>query len=341
MALTPRAAERVAREAAVQGFDPAARALGRDWGGAEPLHPEQVRRWAEATGAAAARQRDAEVAAHERGRRPAPPANAPQLLVLGLDGGRWQGREKDAATGSRWREQKVLTASSYIPGDGNDGDGGRRPAKLVTTHAASAGGAAAFGPIARVEAERRGLREAGVVIGIGDGGNWIDPLFEQYIRPDARVLDWCHAAGHLWDCAKALHGAGTPRAAQAGERLEALLWDGRVSDVVASLRSESAALGPPLESDGPEHPRRVLRQNVGYFTAHARHMDYPRFRRNGWPIASGDTEAGVKQFNKRVKGTEQFWSQDGVEAILALRSMWVSQDGRWDAHWRNRPAYVN
>jgi len=38
----------------------------------------------------------------------------------------------------------------------------------------------------------------------------------------------------------------------------------------------------------------------------------------------GNTEAGVKQFNKRVKGTEQFWSEDGVEAILCLRGLWLS-----------------
>jgi hypothetical protein len=29
-----------------------------------------------------------------------------------MDGGRYQGREKDAGTGSRWHEEKVLTVSS-------------------------------------------------------------------------------------------------------------------------------------------------------------------------------------------------------------------------------------
>ena len=33
-------------------------------------------------------------------------------------------------------------------------------------------------------------------------------------------------------------------------------------------------------------------------------MDYPTFRRKGWPIGSGVTESAVNQFNKRVKGTE-------------------------------------
>jgi hypothetical protein len=88
----------------------------------------------------------------------------------------------------------------------------------------------------------------------------------------------------------------------------------------------------------------VLANNAAYFTRHgldARRMDYPAFRARGWPVGSGDTEAAVKQFNKRVTGTDQFWSDDGVEAILTLRSLWLSQDGRWDRHWANRPAYVN
>jgi hypothetical protein len=70
-------------------------------------------------------------------------------------------------------------------------------------------------------------------------------------------------------------------------------------------------------------------------------MNYPEYRRRGWPIGSGETEAAVKQFNKRIKGTEQFWSSDGVEAILALRGLWLSQDNRWQHYWENRCAYVN
>lgn len=53
------------------------------------------------------------------------------------------------------------------------------------------------------------------------------------------------------------------------------------------------------------------------------------------------TKAGVKQFDKRVKGTEQFWSPADFEPVLARRAAGVSQDQRWDRHWANRPAYLN
>ncbi len=69
-------------------------------------------------------------------------------------------------------------------------------------------------------------------------------------------------------------------------------------------------------------------------------MMYDVYRGKGWPIGSGNTEAGVKTFNKRVKGTEQRWRIPGAEAILALRAAWKSQDARWERLWANRPAYI-
>jgi hypothetical protein len=341
--LTPQAARRLGREAATQqGFDPAARALSEDWAMDEPLHAEQVRRWAEALGQSVVAERDAQVDEYERGQRPECPPNAVPLLVIGMDGGRYQGREKDLETGSRWREEKVLTISSYLPGDGKPPEqAGRPPQKLLTTHVATAHSVKAFGPLARVEAERRGLRQALEVIALGDGGNWIDPLLTAFFHVLARIIDWFHASEHLWDCAKAVYGAGTTQAAQWAEHLEALLWDGQVQRVIAELSAQAQKLGSPTQTDPVGHPRKLLAANVAYFTTHQQHMNYPEYRRRGWPIGSGETEAAVKQFNKRIKGTEQFWSTDGVEAILGLRALWLSQDNRWQRYWENRHAYVN
>ena len=109
--------------------------------------------------------------------------------------------------------------------------------------------------------------------------------------------------------------------------------------MIRRLQVEAQALGPVQEQDGPQHPRNVLKNQIGFFQNNKQHMNYPEYRAKGWPIGSGNTEAGVKQFNKRVKGTEQFWSDPGVEAILALRALWISQDGRWDRYWKSRTGY--
>ena len=110
------AAERLAREAAQQTFDPAARSLGMDWN--TQLDGKQVQRWSEALGSAVVLARTEELAAQAQGILPASPSNPPTLLVMGMDGGRVQGRRKDEKSQSRWREDKVASFTSYLPGDG-------------------------------------------------------------------------------------------------------------------------------------------------------------------------------------------------------------------------------
>jgi hypothetical protein len=332
--LTPRAARRVAREAALQAFDQGALALNEDWG--VGLDGKQLQRWAEKLGAAVVADLAGEVRAFERGQRPEGPAHGPSLLVIGMDGGRVQTCEKAGADGSRWREDKVGTLTSYLPGDGTQA---HPPRPLQTTYVATMGATEAFGKLLRVEAERRGLRQASTVLVLGDGGNWIDPLSEREHLHDQRIVDYYHAAEHLHDAARAALGREAPEAVALADQLKNALWEGQVEQVIATLQGHADQLGPPQAGDGPEQPRRVLANNVGYFQMHRQHMDYPTYRRKGWPIGSGVTESGVKQFNKRVKGTEQFWSLPGVETILALRALWLSQDDRWQRYWNTRPAY--
>jgi hypothetical protein len=348
-ALSPHAAERLCREGAQKSFEESAKSVAIDWHLERPQDRKQVERWAEAIGRRIARQRDAEAQAYKRGQRPeiskdlkaSSPANAPQLLVIGLDGGRWQGREKDAQTGSRWREDKVCTVTSYIPGDGKEGPDAAKPQKLLTTHLATTGDCRAFGPLARIEAERRGIRAAEEVIVMGDCGNWIDPIQKEYFGCHARIADYDHAVEHLWEAARAVLGSDSPKVPALADRLESHLYTGQVDKVIKYLEAESAKLGPPKEADGEHHPRSVLAANAGYFKRNGGHMNYPEYRAKGWPIGSGNTEAGVKQFNKRVKGTEQFWSEPGVEAMLALRALWISQDNRWAKFWNSRTAYLS
>jgi hypothetical protein len=318
----------------MQSFDQAALALNEDWG--TGLDGKQVERWAEAIGQAVMRMRDAEVAAYEQGVRPATPRNTSPLLVIAMDGGRVQTREKQGENGSRWREDKVAAITSYLPGDGTT-DHPATP--LVTTYVATMGKTEAFGKLVHVEAERRGLRAGPTVLVMGDGGNWIDPLSQRERLHDHRIVDYYHAVEHLHEAARAALSKDAPESLALAKQLKDHLWDGELDEVIALLKTHAERLGPPQASDGPDHPRRVLANNVGYFQAHRRHMDYPTYRKNGWPIGSGLVESAVKRFNKRVKGTEQFWSLPGVEAILSLRSVLLSQDRRWQTYWDTRSAY--
>ena len=331
MNLTPKAAEKVAREAARQSFDEAARSLSIDW--RRELDGKQVQRWADAIGQQVLQRQDKQLAAMEQGQLPACKRNQTELLVIGMDGGRVQTREKDPDSGSRWREDKVLTVSSCLLGRK-----GKPPQKLVTTRLATMGDVREFAPLCRLEAERRGIRQAMDVVVIGDGGGWIDTIAGEQFPRQLRIIDFFHASERLYECAKAALGGATPGARAQGRHLTKLLRRGKLEEVLKQLQQWSKSAGPPPPADPLNSPRRVLAGNVGYFQRHGGQMDYPRYRRLGYPIGSGITESGVKQFNKRVKGTEQFWNRQGVEPILALRGLWISEDRRWDDYWLCRPS---
>jgi hypothetical protein len=330
--LSPKAAEKVAREAAVQSFDNAARSIAIEWC-MDRLDGKQVQRWSEKLGQRVVKDRDGAVEAYQRGERQVCKQNDPQLLVIEMDGGRVQNRLKNEE-GSRWREDKLVTVSTAFKGDPQARKKERREAKmLVTTHVATMGDAAQIGQLARVEAEQRMLCRAQEVVVLGDGAAWIDGVCEDHFACHARIVDYYHAAEHVHDCAKAICPEDEAKQKALAEQWKTLLWKGKIQELIEPLKRESARLGEPLKEDGPQHPRRVLHQNVGYFTKHARHMQYPEYRRRGWPIGSGTVESGMKQLNKRMKGTDQFWNTDGAESILALRGQWLSQDGRWERYW--------
>jgi hypothetical protein len=330
--LSPKAAARVAREAATHSFDEGAKALNIDWG--TNLDGKQIERWGEALGETLVKQRHQQLELFQHGQLPACKENEHELLVVGMDGGRVQTREKNEETGSRWKEDKVVTITSCLKGDGAE----KPPVKLLTTCVATMQDAHAFGKLARLEAEKRGIRKAVEVIGIHDGGNWIDPLWEQHFAAHPRILDYYHAAEHLHEAARAACPANNQAADQLADNLVTLLWEGQTDQLLEKLTDLSAQAGPPLETDPSNHPRKVLATNAAYFQKHKDHIDYPTYRSKGWPVGSGITESGVKRFGKRVKGSEQFWNVSGVEAILALRSKWLGDDEESTYYWLGRPA---
>jgi hypothetical protein len=87
----------------------------------------------------------------------------------------------------------------------------------------------------------------------------------------------------------------------------------------------------------PTDPYHVLSKTIGYLENNQSRMDYPRYRRQGLPIMSGRVESLMKQFNRRVKGTEKFWNEDQAEMILQLRAAQLSEDDRLSKHLKSRP----
>ena len=61
-------------------------------------------------------------------------------------------------------------------------------------------------------------------------------------------------------------------------------------------------------------------------------MHYQHFRQAGYPLGSGTVEAACKLvMQARMKQAGMRWSRDGAQAMLALRSVLLSE--RWDELW--------
>jgi hypothetical protein len=309
------------------------------------------------------RRRDDEVKAMLEGRPPDPPANAPDLVVVSPDGGRIQDRSRPA--GDRWCEYKAAVvyrvtrdeparegtrpdpqpAPHWRYRPGKDGfervDAGEKkyydPGPETKTLTASTETVERFPVMVELEAKRRGMLEAHTVCFVGDGGEFVWRTAKEAAE-DRRarggrvfeVLDIIHAGEHMSDAANAAFGA-TPEGAEWLNARLAELWAGDAEELTGALEAKAEELGPRPGAE--KSAARVVWNARDYFDEHRERIRYDVFRRHGLPLTSCHVESGIKQTNHRVKGSEKQWLLGNAEAMLALRCLALSEDGRWDGYF--------
>jgi hypothetical protein len=212
------------------------------------------------------------------------------------------------------------------------------PEPLVRTCQATLGSSDVFGPMVAAEAQRRNFFAAQARAFLGDGGAWIWTLQRTYFPTFEPIVDFVHVLTYIYLAAKAVGG---PAPAVWGRYLgwASACWQGRVAAVLEELRAVSGTMAAPPEGQEakPTDPCEILRVTIGYLANNEGRMDYPRYRRAGLPTCSGLAESLIKQFNRRVKGTEKFWNPTNAETILQLRAAHLSEDERLAKHLKSRP----
>ncbi len=185
-------------------------------------------------------------------------------------------------------------------------------------------------------ADRRGYTHARNKVFVSDGATHLRTLRERCFPDAAFILDWSHATGHLHQDALAALGPG-PDAEAWFERQKDRLWTGHLDRFFADLEALAQRRGPPPKKAAPSDPRRILATDLEYFKTNRPGLDYPTFRKRGWPIGSSIIESTVKQVSKRVKGTEKLWSLPGVEQTLQVVTHLIADDGAWTRFWEAHP----
>jgi hypothetical protein len=222
---------------------------------------------------------------------------------VSMDGGRVQVR------GEGWKELKVGVVGTFLPPwELSESDTARSHDLHYT---AQLGGVDTFAAALWQLAVQQQVPYAGQVVVTADGAAWIWRLAVDLFPCSTQIVDWYHASQQLSTLAQARYRDSPPEAHRWTEQLKYHLWRGECWQVMA----QAQAVGLP----------------TGYFEQHQRRMDYPTFRAQGYPIGSGTTESGVKQYKHRFCGAGMRWSRPGVDRMVILRSAVL--EGSFDQRW--------
>jgi hypothetical protein len=214
-----------------------------------------------------------------------------------------------------------------------------KPERLLGTCVASMNCSRVFGPLVAAEAQRRAFYDAPRQAFLGDGQKYNWQIQRAWFPHFVAITDFLHVVCYLYRAAWAVAAEETTRWRQYESWMTAC-WQGRVGEVLEEITVGQERLGrpPPGEQLPAGEPWEVLREVVGYLRNNHKRMDYPRYRRAGLPVTSSLVESLVGEFNSRVKGRDKYWNRSaGAEAILQVRAAVLSEDGRLDRYFAERP----
>lgn len=209
-----------------------------------------------------------------------------------------------------------------------------RPEVLVRTVVATREKLGVFGPLLAAAAWARGFAAASRKAFVGDGqeANW--SVHQKYFSHYTAILDFVHAICYVF--AAAMAGRSLREGWPIYCRWAQWTWSGEVEKVLEELRQHQQALGLPDEDEAEESPRQKVADAIRYLQNQKSRMKYDEYRRQGLPITSSHIESTIKQINRRVKGSEKFWSQGGADALLQLSADYLSETKPLSAFWRRR-----
>jgi hypothetical protein len=213
------------------------------------------------------------------------------------------------------------------------------PRKRLRTCVASMANSTAFGRLVAVQAKERDFYRAGRKAFVADGAAYNWTLQKRHFASFVPIADFLHVLCYVYRAAWALATDEAERWRQYVAWLRAC-WQGRVAEVIEQLQDGQGRIGqpPPGEELAASDPRRAVAEALSYFGHNEPRMKYPEYRQQGLPVTSSLVESLVGEVNARVKSKQKYWNRGaGAEAILQLRAAVLSEDGRLDRYFAERP----
>jgi hypothetical protein len=188
-----------------------------------------------------------------------------------------------------------------------------------------------LGGLLRRYATTLGVGKAQTLVALTDGGQGLERVLRQGVSGAAVfVLDWWHLSEKLYELGGLVYEQDTSAAAAWAQARETTLWDKGGRALVAELDR----LGCPATASAAARER--WQQVRNHVWKNRQRTKYPTYRAKGWDVGSGPTEAGCKLIGGRVKGTGMRWDKARSVEVAALKALYASGMGLWEAFWQQR-----
>jgi hypothetical protein len=183
----------------------------------------------------------------------------------------------------------------------------------------------------RKQGAQVGMDAADVWIALTDGGNGLEQFIDVNFPRAEKILDFQHAVGYVADFAKAYRPGVGEKAERTQQRLLSA-WCHTLKH--AGGRRLIAVLERLDRGKMTEAATTKFDELMRYLNNNVDRMDYGRYLKNGWQIASGAVESACKTVvNHRLCCGGMRWGEEGSDAVAHLRALYRSDPDQWDALW--------
>ena len=232
----------------------------------------------------------------------------------------------------RKKEKRKSTAKASRPRKGSDGP--YKEFKVVAfydkdkTHqyvVGTSGNHKVAGRIMRQVGRKLNISQAQKKYSVTDGATWIRRQYNiQLPMLDENILDYFHFREHITEASQVLFGEGNK---------ETLAWKEEMLKIAKNQGSLVMLdhLGRDLEKLTDDEKKMELENLREYIGKRITMTDYPSFLDLGYDIGSGPTESFCGGLTQRLKGPGMRWDKDNAESVMALASIYCSN--QWDKYW--------
>jgi hypothetical protein len=269
------------------------------------ISEKRVRTISESVGKVALQDRDQELEQFSNGTLEQGQTFAGKRVVVAIDGGRTrirqpkQGKKKSGQQRqgyhTDWKEPKLFTLYAI------DETGHKLNKQLLPYNDGTITGRDPFKQLFKMYLYKTGIVAASQIIFIGDGAPWIwntidEIINELNINPElvTKVLDFYHAAEHLWQVIDALPNLTEPQKQRLFKKFRTQLKNGKLDSLIETLGRKA-------------NRNNNAYKKLSYFHGHEDKCRYDQFIENNIPIGSGAIESAVRRVvNLRLKGAGMF-----------------------------------